>query len=154
MKTKTVITTALFLFVGVSVAYLVGRETGLLSSSPSPAGAAAEAGRVVYYFHGNRRCTTCQRIEAYTATAVQSGFTRQLEDGRLAWRVVNVDEPANAHFVEDFELVTRSVVLAEFIDGECVRWRNLPDVWDLVGDEGAFIAYVQDETRAFLEAGE
>ena len=50
--------------------------------------------------------------------------------------------------------MTRSVVLAEFVEGECVRWRNLPDVWDLVSDEGAFIAYVQNETRAFLEAGE
>jgi len=154
MKIKTVITTALFLFVVVSMAYLVGRETGLLSPLPSPAEVAAEAGRVVYYFHGNRRCMTCRRIEAYTATALQSGFAQQLDDGRLAWRVVNVDEPANAHFIEDFELVTRSVVLAEYVDGECVRWRNLPDVWDLVGDEGEFIGYVQDETRAFLEAGE
>lgn len=153
MKTKTIITTALFLFVGVSAAYLVCRETGLLRS-PSPKETTAESGFVVYYFHGNMRCMTCKKIEAYTATAVQSGFAEQLDDGRLAWRVVNIDEPANAHFVEDFELVTRSVVLAEYVDGECVRWQNLQDVWDLVGDEAEFIRYVQDETRAFLEAGE
>ena len=43
---------------------------------------------------------------------------------------------------------------ASLLTDQPVHLANLPDVWDLVGDEAEFIRYVQDETRAFLEAGE
>ncbi|MFO7616170.1 MAG: hypothetical protein R6V75_02880, partial [Bacteroidales bacterium] len=43
-------------------------------------------------------------------------------------RVVNIDEPENRHFIQDFQLVTRSVVLAEYRDGEVVRYENLDQV--------------------------
>lgn len=48
--------------------------------------------------------------------------------------------------------ITRSVVLAEYRDGAVVRFTNLDKVWQLVRSKDRFVAYVQDETRAFLEA--
>ena len=107
-------------------------------------------GVVAFYFHGNVRCATCKKIEAYSDEAVHSGFAESLEDGALAWRVVNIDEPENRHFVQDFQLVTRSVVLAEYRDGRVVRWENLDKVWQLVRSKDSFVDYVQNETREFL----
>ena len=106
---------------------------------------------VVYYFHGNMRCMTCRSIEAYTKEAIDTGFSEVLKDDRLEWQVINVEESGNEHFTQDFQLVTRSVVIAEFVDGKRTRWKNLQRVWELVRNKGAFLKYVQDETRAYLE---
>lgn len=113
----------------------------------------ADTGVVVYYFHGNKRCSTCRKLEAYSAEAITGGFAAELESGELEWRVVNTDEEANAHFITDFELVTKSVVLVEYRGGEIVRFKNLKLVWQLVGDEDGFVRYVRDETRDFLAEG-
>ena len=109
---------------------------------------------VAYYFHGNMRCRTCRNIEAYAKEAVQTGFPEALSDGRLEFRVVNVEEKANEHFVQDYQLTTRSVVLVQFADGKQGQWKNLPRVWQLVRDKDAFLKYVQDETRSYLEAAD
>ena len=85
--------------------------------------------------------------------AITGGFASELENGELEWLVVNTDEKANAHFVTDFELVTKSVVLVEYRDGEVVRFKNLKLVWQLVGDQDGFIRYVRDETADFIAEG-
>jgi hypothetical protein len=45
------------------------------------------------------------------------------------------------------------VVLAEYHDGEVVRWKNLDKVWQLVRSEDRFVEYIQGETREFLGEG-
>src|SRR3990172_4504257 len=76
----------------------------------APAVAAAPAafpGILVYYFHATTRCATCRTIEAYAHETVASKFAADLEARRLEWRTVNVEEPANQHFIRDFQLYTR-----------------------------------------------
>jgi len=107
---------------------------------------------VAYYFHGNVRCATCRKLEAYSEEAITDGFPSELASGRLAWRVVNTDEPANAHFVQDFELVSKSLVLVEYHGGEVTRFKNLTLIWQLVRDKDGFVKYVRDATREFLGA--
>lgn len=109
-------------------------------------------GVVVYYFHGNARCATCRTIESLANDAIHAGFAGELDDGTLTWQTVNIDEHDNTHFIQDFQLVTRSVVLAEYRDGAVVRFTNLDKVWQLVRSKDDFVAYVQRETREFLGA--
>ena len=106
---------------------------------------------VAYYFHGNMRCMTCRTIEAYTKEAIDTAFAEDIKNRRLEWKVINVDESENEHFVRDFQLVTRSVVIQELSNGRPTRWKNLKQVWQLVRNKGAFLKYIQDETRAYLE---
>lgn len=120
------------------------------SSSDETGSAAPSSGIAAYYFHGNMRCATCRKIEAYSEEAITKGFTDELASGQFEWRVVNTDQSENEHFVQDFELVTKSVVLVEYEDGKVTRFENLNQVWKLVGDEDAFIKYVRDETHKFI----
>jgi len=174
MKPKTIVTAALLLFVAASVIYLVVKETGgkpaqnathpettspqtgQEQGTPPPAfseNTTVVAKVVVYYFHGNVRCMTCRTIESYAKEAVESGFADALKDGRLEWRVVNVEDSGNGHFVQDFQLMTRSVVLERIADGKRREWKNLQRVWQLVrGGKEDFLKYIQNETRAYLEA--
>ena len=136
-------------FVGIALATTLGLSPPETAATESAS--AVETDRVVaFYFHGNVRCATCRKIEAYADEAIHTGFARELEQGSLAWRTVNIDEPEHKHFVEDFQLVTRSVVLAEYRGGEVVRFTNLDKVWQLVRTKHDFIEYVQAETEDFL----
>jgi len=105
---------------------------------------------VAYYFHGNFRCATCRTIEAYSQEAITTGFADEIASGRLAWRAVNIDEPENKHFVQDFGLLSRSLVLADYVDGKVIRRQNLERVWQLVRNKEAFLDYVRTSTREFL----
>ena len=156
MKAKTIITATLLLFVAASVLYLVIKETGGKTQGTILTPDMTEANKiVVYYFHGNVRCVTCRTIEAYAKEAIQTGFVDELNDGRLEWRVVNIEDPGNEHFVQDFQLSTRSVVLERIANGKRQEWKNLERVWELVrGDKEDFLKYIQNGTTAYLAAEE
>ena len=127
-RLKQVISLLLLAVVGASLAVMVIRETS------RPAGTGEEEtvqkGTTVYYFYGNHRCATCNRMEELTKKAIK--------DKGVSYKAVNLDEPANEHFVKDFQLDSRVVVIQR--EG---TYKKMDKVWDLVGDEEAFIAYIQ-----------
>jgi hypothetical protein len=103
-----------------------------------------------YYFHGNFRCATCKKIEQYSKEAIELNFAQQLKSGALVFQPVNVDEPENQHFVQDYQLLTKSLVLVKYENGKQTAWKNLPAVWQNVGDQAAFFDYVKKEVEAYL----
>jgi hypothetical protein len=117
----------------------------------APAEEDGESTIVVYYFHGDKRCRTCRTIEAYTAEALESRFSEELESGSVEWRVVNYDEPANEHFLEDFGLYSSSVVIVEQEGNQVLRHEILPEVWSLVREKQSFLAYVNTAVKKHLE---
>jgi len=131
-----------------------GTETSGVSSSESATGSDSTGTKpevVLYYFHGTRRCNTCRTIESYTEEAVERKFKKALQAGTLSWTVLNTDEPDNAHFLEDFGLVSSSLVVVKVDGEEVVRHQILQDVWTLVRDKPRFIEYVQGSVAEFLE---
>lgn len=106
---------------------------------------------VVYYFHGNMRCVSCRRIEGFAREAITNGFAPDLADGRLEIMAINVEEPGNRHFIEEFQLYAPSVVVTRVEGGKRKQWKNLDQVWRLVRDRQAFLQYVQQETRAMMK---
>lgn len=173
MKVKTIATFVLLAFVLASVVFLVAKDpkrSPAVAASPSGPAAdarAAEIGTggasagqpsarghkvVAYYFHGNVRCASCVKIEALSRKAVTEGFPGDLESGQLEFRDVNVDEPQNRHFIEEYQLSSQSLVIVEIRDGRQVRWRNLEKVWTLLDSEREFIPYVRDGVSGFLKS--
>lgn len=152
MKLRGIVTAALLLFVGASVAYLVWDTSrdGEVPTQQVAEAASDDHKLVVYYFHGTKRCRTCRTIEALTKEAVQSAFAPEMETGEVEIRTVNVEEAGNEHFVSDYELATRSVVLSDVVAGEERRWQRLDEVWSLVNDRAAFIDYIVDNATDFV----
>jgi cytochrome c biogenesis protein CcdA len=126
-------------FVGLDV-WGRGDSASAQADAPPPAD-----GLIVYYFNGNFHCPTCDNFEAYTRKTLQSDFAEPMKQGRLQWRVVNVDVPANRHFIREYRVISRMIVLATFRDGRQVRSRSLDRIWDLVADEGDFTRYIREE---------
>ena len=45
---------------------------------------------VAYYFHGNFRCATCRKLEAYSEEAITKGFVDQLASGTAPERSARI----------------------------------------------------------------
>jgi len=111
-----------------------------------------EAKVIVYYFHGMARCTTCKTIEKYSREAVEHYFQNELKNGKLVFRTINVEEAENHHYIQDYQLFSKSLVISLVKqDKKEVTWKNLADVWKLVGDKDKFFQYVKDEVEKFLK---
>ena len=106
---------------------------------------------VAYYFHGNYRCSSCRTIEQYSREAIENNFSYQLEIKKLIFKVINIDLPENRHFIQDYQLYTRSLIIVEFKDGKQVVWKNLTKVWEYLGDRDKFHEYVRSEIQKSLE---
>ena len=106
---------------------------------------------LVTYFYTSYRCPTCKKLETYSRQAIEEGFPAELEEKRIVFRTLNLDEPENSRYVEDYKLVTKSLIVSLNRKGKEIKWKNLPDIWKLVGDQEKFGEYVQRETRGFLE---
>jgi hypothetical protein len=105
---------------------------------------------IAYYFHTNTRCSTCIKIEAYSKEAIQNGFAEELKNGTLEMRIVNYENPENRHFMQDYKLVSKSLVLVNTVNGKQTEWTNLKIVWQLTGRKDAFLNYVRKEVRGYL----
>jgi small redox-active disulfide protein 2 len=128
-RVKQVITLLLLALVGGSLALMVMREMKRPQTTENAT--LAQKGTIVYYFYGNHRCATCNKMQELTRKAV--------EGKDVVFKAVNLDEPQNEHFVKDFQLDARVVVIQR--NGS---YKKMGQVWDLVhGDEKAFIAYIQ-----------
>lgn len=164
---------AALLFWGILVAGLPavagGAETGSGATSPSARGTgkpevpqsisplereSADGRRskvTVYYFHRKVRCNECLAVEKISKDVVAKALPEPVAIGRLEFRSILLDDKDNWHFVDEFLLTSPSLVIAETRDGQTVRWRNLDGVWDLLGSESGFSAYVHRAIEEFLK---
>jgi hypothetical protein len=122
-----------------------------LQPGTTPAATPDPARIIVYYFHGAVRCKTCRTIEDTAREALDESFRRETASGQVEWRLVNVDDPKHEHFVEDYQLTMRSIVLSRLENGRETSWRRLDWVWELVKDHDAFLLQFQKELRGLLE---
>jgi hypothetical protein len=106
---------------------------------------------IAYYFHVTVRCTTCRMIESYSREVVEQKFGTDIAKGRLEYKLVNLQLPENRHFVKDYQLFTKSLVVVRFDKGRQAEYKVLNDTWELVGNKSAMQAYVEREVRDYLK---
>jgi hypothetical protein len=163
-----VLKTALFVFAGLAAGTMIYRAaTSPCCDKEAPPSAISEAAPVaaaavkpaeaaktalVYYFYTSARCHSCNTLERYTREAVEGDFKDPYKGWRVEFRGVNVDEPANRHFVEDYKLASKAVVAQKFEGDKPLAWKELPDVWRLLGNKELFAGYVVGEIQGLLDA--
>ena len=130
----------------------VSADTAVSAAGRDSAAAGKERQLVVYYFRTTYRCPSCFYIEEHTQSAVKEAFAKELGSGRLVLKTINVEDQGNEHFVEDYKLYTKSVVLSDLTRGKQTRWKNLEKVWPLIRDDAGFREYIVKEVKSFLGA--
>jgi hypothetical protein len=104
----------------------------------------------VTYFSSDVRCATCVRIERLTRETVAKNFAAELASGLIVLQTINLDGPGNEHFVQDYQLVSKTVIVSDRAKGQEVQWENLQEVWSKQKDEQAFETYIVDAVRRHL----
>lgn len=151
---KRILTPLLLLFAAASLLFVLVSDGPVSSDTQSTEAKApiAETELVVYYMDMGKDCTTCLNLESYTREALDTHYAADLASGRIQWRTADLDDPANAHYVDEFGLYTKSVVLVRFENGKQTRFDSLSRIWELVYDKDAYVAYIRDEVKGFLDA--
>ena len=145
------ISISLFLVAATLGAIHVRSEKVRADSLAPPAVQAGETKVIAYYFHVTVRCATCRAIESYSREVIEQKFGGDIAKGRLQFKLVNVQPPENRHFIKDYQLFTKSLVLVRFEKGRQVEYKVLNNTWELVGNKQAIQAYVEREVRDYLK---
>ena len=106
---------------------------------------------IAYYFHGSFRCFTCHNLEKYAKEAIESNFEDEWDKGVIVFEAVNFEEEGNEHFVNDYQLYSKSLVLSLVKDGKEIKHKNLTKIWEYVRNKEKYVDYVKSEINAFLE---
>lgn len=157
MNVKNLTGVLLLVFVFASIVYMAVKPstTGSAASIGTPSATlpkveGVDPDLVVYYFYNDIRCDVCLRLEAYAVEALKTYFMDELESGAIQWRMLSMDDPENEHFLIDYELYSKSIVLVRFENGEEVHAENLEEIWDLVYDQPDYIEYIRMKVSDFL----
>jgi serine protease inhibitor ecotin len=107
---------------------------------------------IMTYFISGSRCESCQKIEALTKETAEKDFAEALAGGKLVFRVIDTGEPGHRHFIKDYQLTSKTVILSHRKDGKETEWKDMARVWDLLEDAPAFHAYLGEQIRKYLGA--
>ena len=105
---------------------------------------------IVYYFYTTARCASCHKIEEYTKQSLEKYFFDEITSGAINFQMINIDKPQNKHFIQDYQLYTKSVVLSKISDGKEVKFKNLDKVWNFLRNKNKFYEYIKEETNNFI----
>jgi len=90
-------------------------------------------------------------MEKFTRDAIETNFKDALASGNLEFKAVNVEERGNEHFVDDYKLYTKSLILSLVKDGKEVKSKNLDKIWELARNKQKFMDYVTGELSEFMK---
>lgn len=106
---------------------------------------------IAYYFHGTARCPTCHKLEQYSKEVIEANFKDALASGKVEFEVINTEDKGNEHFVNDYQLYTKSLVISLIEGGKEAKSKNLTKIWDYVSNKQKFFDYVTSEINNFLK---
>ncbi|MFA6033029.1 MAG: nitrophenyl compound nitroreductase subunit ArsF family protein [Myxococcota bacterium] len=106
---------------------------------------------VVYYFHGNRRCKTCMGIQQTIEETIHKRFANERATGFLVYKEVNFEEPANKHYLEEYQLSFSTMVVAAMKGEKRLKYENCEKVWEFSHDQPKLVDYVAERIGEYLK---
>lgn len=107
----------------------------------------------VTYYTTDVRCDSCRQIEALTRQTVTERFADEVAAGLVVFSLCNIDQAENAHFATDYALSFKTVVISDEWNGEERSWVKMDQVWQLLGDQSAFMDYLSEAIQASVGFG-
>ena len=136
------------LLIVLSIGYTIMMEMKIRRAEAAKASATEEQiplnapSLFVYCFYGNQRDPVESKLEEMTRKVIESKFPKALADGTIIFSRVNLDDPANAHFIKDFQLTDRCIVMQKGI-----RYEKFDAARNLMDDPARFSAYICNGIR-------
>jgi len=77
-------------------------------------------------FHSTHRCVTCKSIEKNTRYTLDTFFAKEIEEGKITFQIINVDDESNYELAKKFRASGTSLFLNVVNNGK-ERKINLTD---------------------------
>lgn len=154
MRIKRLFITAILSLIMASlIAYGFSKWRESQIKPPPPSVEVLPNAVVVYCMHDVERGPDCRKIEKLAHEVIEESFAKELEDGKLAWTLVNFEHPINDFLIEEYDVRKPTIVTVDGRPGMNRVWTNhQTKVWELLGDEKAVKEYIQAEIKKALEA--
>lgn len=104
----------------------------------------------IIYFHGNRRCYSCEIIENYTVLTLEEFFQPELKNKKITFQSVNGELPENRDIVLQYQARGSSLFINVVKDGKDNIEEDV-QVWRLVSDEDRFSSYLKKKIEKYLQ---
>jgi hypothetical protein len=101
-------------------------------------------------FHTDHRCKTCLTIQSLTEEVLNTTFAAEKKAGTLTFRLVNVDEKANAKLAEDFGVYGTALFLHVHKNGKAEKIDLTEWAFMTANDAAKFKAELTKKLRAAL----
>jgi hypothetical protein len=105
---------------------------------------------VMTYFISGARCVSCKKIEQLSRETVEKKLPAEITGKKLVFRVIDTGEPTHHHYIDDYKLTSKTVVISHRVDGRETEWEAMEKVWDLLDDPEAFQSYLAVAIRKHL----
>ena len=154
MNTQSILRWTLLLVVFGSVGVYAWQKAHKVDSEPEREATAPDTSAatvVVTYFTTDVRCDSCRTIEKLSRQAIEQGFPSEIASGKVVFRMLNTDRAANEHFLDDYEIANKTVIVSHQKNGKETEWQNRQDVWLLLEEPDEFLAYVREPVRRYLD---
>lgn len=162
MNVKKISTIVLLIIVAAAVVVIIvngvrGNKNEQNTANSTPANAnlsnniGIKDGIIVYYFHTTRRCQSCMKAENLSKETVETFYKNELDSGKMKFLVINTDEPENSHFIKDYQLFSKSLIVSLVKDSKEVKFKNLTEIWQLIYNDEGFKNYVKSEIDTFIK---
>lgn len=145
-KIKPLLTIALLLFAGVTLAVQIAKE--LRPVEPLK----LSEGLNVICTHATTRCPTCLTMERLTGELLDEEFSELVQSGRIVFREINYELPEANDFADEYKVATAAVVLVNIRNGKTVAGINLAnEAWKLHTDAPEFKRMLREQIEAMLQ---
>lgn len=103
----------------ITVFVLMACSNGSKSKAEATATEEKQSNRIeVLYFHGAQRCITCRAIEANTVALLDSLYSKEKENGKIIFKVIDISKKENEQIADKYEVTWSSLFVNGWKDGK------------------------------------
>jgi len=134
----------------LALSLMLGCSASSTLPPPSDTSSGRADGVELVYFHRTHRCYGCIYAEEGTRHAVETYFKDELANGKLVFKVLNVEDKENAAIVEKYGAYTSSLFINTVRDGTD-HIEEVRKIWYFLGNDEAFVEAVKSAIETSLE---
>ena len=90
-------------------------------------------------------------MESYSLETVTKYFKKEIESGKVNFKAIDLEEKNNEHYVNDYKLYTKTLIISVTKNGKEIQYKNLDKIWEYARNKEKFTNYVKNSINESLK---
>jgi len=127
-------------------------ETSMISTLPSKIPIKENVDKVIIVLlHGNHRCSYCLDMEKWTEETIEKYFSKEKEEGKIEFLVLNYEDPQNEEIVHRYSEHPFVSIYSETIVNGVSNIEEIEDAWFYQTNKEKFIDFMKNYIGGLVE---